>query len=151
MLQLGTILYSKGFSVAVAHTHFNSLDPSNHPNFTFLPFSDGISDSHVNPNNLMDVVSAINNNSGTPLKELLVDHMAKANEKTEKVASIIYDACLYFIDSMARKLELPAAVLRITNATNLLTHHVFPELQSKGYLPMQGIITKLNSYYYFAE
>ncbi|KAE8039177.1 hypothetical protein FH972_011615 [Carpinus fangiana] len=36
MLQLG-ILHSNGFSITVAHTQYNSPDPSNHPNFSFIP------------------------------------------------------------------------------------------------------------------
>ncbi|KAM3739890.1 hypothetical protein ACB098_08G056900 [Castanea mollissima] len=43
MLQLGTILHSKGFSITITHTEFNSPNPSNHPNFKFLPIPDGLS------------------------------------------------------------------------------------------------------------
>lgn len=140
MLQLATILHSKGFSITVAHTHFNSPDPSNHPNFTFLPFHDGLSDTHISSKNFIDITSTLNTNCVSPLKEILLQQRMKANVNHEKIACIIYDGLMYFIDAVARELKLPSIVFRTTSATNLLTYHVCAPLQSKGYFPLQGII-----------
>lgn len=147
MLQLATILHSRGFSISVAHASLNSPDPSNHPNFTFLPFFDGLSDTRISSKNLADIVLTLNAKCASPLKELLVDQLMKAKLKNEKIACIIYDASMYFIDSVARELKLPTIVLRTTCATNLLTYHASARLQCKGYLPLQGIIYYTFIYY----
>ena len=142
MFQLATILHSKGFSITIAHTHFNSPDPSNHPNFDFLPFFDGLSNTQITSKNFVDIASTLNIKCVSSLKETLVHYITKlANENHgEKIACIIYDGFLSFIDSLAKELKLPSIVFRTTSATNLLTYHVCLQLQSKGYLPLQGCI-----------
>lgn len=139
MLQLATILHSKGFSITIAHTHFNSPNPSNHPNFNFLPFFDGLSNTQITSKNFVDIASTLNIKCVSSLKETLVHYITKlANENHgEKIACIIYDGFLSFIDSLAKELNLPSIVFRTTSATNLLTYHVCLQLQSKGYLPLQ--------------
>lgn len=148
MLQLATILHSKGFSITVAHTLFNSPNPSNHPNFTFLPFFDDLSyHTHISSKNFIDITSTLNTKCVSPLKEILVDHMTKSNEK---IACIIYDGLMYFADSVARELNLPSIVFRTTSATNLLTYHACVQLQSKGYLPLQGTVYNFTLLLFFS-
>ncbi|KAG4967200.1 hypothetical protein JHK87_032851 [Glycine soja] len=61
MLQLATILHSiAGFSITIAHAHFNSPDPSNHPNFSFLPLFYGLSDTHISSKNVVDITATLN-------------------------------------------------------------------------------------------
>ena len=60
LLQLGTILHSKGFSITVAHAEFNSPNPSNLPEFVFQPLSDNTSEH--DRRNPYDFIVAINNN-----------------------------------------------------------------------------------------
>ncbi|GJV95994.1 hypothetical protein Tco_1547571 [Tanacetum coccineum] len=43
MLQLGTYLHSKGFSISIAHAEFNRPDPSKYPDFIFHPLPDKLS------------------------------------------------------------------------------------------------------------
>ncbi|XP_058762659.1 UDP-glucose iridoid glucosyltransferase-like [Vicia villosa] len=137
MLQLATILHSKGFFITIAHTHFNSPNPSNHPNFNFLPFFDGLSNTQITSKNFIDIASSLNTNCVTPLKESLVHHIAKLEKHGEKIACVIYDGFFHFIDSLAKELKLPSIVFRTTSATNILTYHVCAHLQTKGYLPLQ--------------
>lgn len=99
MLQLATILYSKGFSITVAHTHFNSPDPSNHPNFTFLPFHDGLSDTHISSKNFIDITSTLNTNCVSPLKEILLQQRTKAYVNHEKIYCMHY---LWWINVLHR-------------------------------------------------
>ncbi|KAE9593277.1 hypothetical protein Lal_00029425 [Lupinus albus] len=138
MLHLATILHSRGFSITLAHPHFNSPDPSNHPNFTFLPFFDGLAGTHISSNNLTKIVLTLNATCASPLKELLVGELMKAKVKSEKIACIIYDSSMYFADSVARELKLPTILFQTTSASNLLTYHAFARLHSKGYLPLRG-------------
>ncbi|KAL5055869.1 hypothetical protein RYX36_036551 [Vicia faba] len=137
MLQLATILHSKGFFINIAHTYFNSPNPSNHPNFNFLPFFDGLSNTQITSKNFVDIASTLNTNCASPLKETLIHHKAKLEEHDEKIACIIYDGFFHFIDSLAKELKLPSIVFRTTSATNILTYHVCAHLHAKGYLPLQ--------------
>ncbi|KAM7527724.1 hypothetical protein LguiB_031134 [Lonicera macranthoides] len=61
MLDLGTALHTKGFFITVAHTMFNSPDTSNHPDFTFLPLADNLSEHDTSPGNLLALMKTINN------------------------------------------------------------------------------------------
>ncbi|XP_027355319.1 UDP-glucose iridoid glucosyltransferase-like [Abrus precatorius] len=138
MLQLANTLQSKGFSITVAHAHFNSPDPSNHPNLLFLPLSYGLSDTHISSKNIVDISATLNTKCVSPLKEFLVDQIAKANISHEKIACVIYDGLMHSIDLVARELKLPSMVLRTTSATNVLTYyHAFVHLQRTGCLPFQ--------------
>ncbi|KAJ9173244.1 hypothetical protein P3X46_016402 [Hevea brasiliensis] len=110
MFKLGAILQSKGFSIAIAHAHFNSPNSSNHPNFTFHPISDGIS-------------------SFTPFR----DNFGQDDE----LPCIIYDGLMYSVAAVTQSLKLPSVVLRASCAANLLTHYAFPSLRKEGYLPVQ--------------
>ncbi|KAL7201616.1 hypothetical protein ACSBR1_033335 [Camellia fascicularis] len=47
MIELATALHSKGFSITIAHTLFNSPKPSNHPHLTFLRISNGLTDRNT--------------------------------------------------------------------------------------------------------
>ncbi|KAL4389256.1 hypothetical protein S245_006854 [Arachis hypogaea] len=133
MLQLATILYSKGFSITVVHTKFNSPDPTNHPDFTFVPFHDGLPNSYtVSSKNFIHISSHLNTNCVTPLKEVLVRII-----KEEKISCVIYDGLMHFIDSVARELNLPTILFRTTCATNYLSYHWLSMLQRNGYLPLQ--------------
>ncbi|CAK9147436.1 unnamed protein product [Ilex paraguariensis] len=75
VLQLGTILHSRGFSIIVAHTQHNSPNPSNHPEFIFLPISNNLSDNKTSFKNPLDFLLAINNNCKAPLEESLAQMM----------------------------------------------------------------------------
>ncbi|KAL2983791.1 hypothetical protein AAZX31_12G055800 [Glycine max] len=120
MLQLATILHSiAGFSITIAHAHFNSPDPSNHPNFCFLPLFYVLSDTHISSKNVS-----------------LVGQIERAITNHEKIACVIYDGLMYSIDSVARELQLPSIVLRTTSATNLLTYHAFVQRQSKDFMSL---------------
>ncbi|KAK7262512.1 hypothetical protein RJT34_30086 [Clitoria ternatea] len=137
MLQLATILHSKGFSITVAHAHFNSPDPSNHPNFSFLPFFYGLSNTHISSKNIVDTCATLNTKCVSPLRKLLLDQIEKANINHENIACVIYDGLMHSVDSVARELKLPSMVLRTTSTTNLLTYHTFLQLHTSGCLPLQ--------------
>nr|KYP35537.1 Cytokinin-N-glucosyltransferase 1 [Cajanus cajan] len=130
MLQLATILHSKGFSITIAHDNFNSPNPSNHPNFSFLPLFYGLSETQISSKNFVDITATLNAKCVSPLKELLVDQIEKANMNHEKIACVIYDGLMYSIESVARELKLASIILRVTCATNLLTYHAVVQRQS---------------------
>ncbi|KAI4322103.1 hypothetical protein L6164_021823 [Bauhinia variegata] len=137
MLQLASTLRLKGFSITVAHTHFNFPDPSNHPHFEFVPILDGLSDhAHISSQNFIAIASTLNTNCVSSLREFLIQ-ITKENVEHERIRCIIYDGLMYFADAVAKQLGIPTIVFRTTSATNLLTYHAFARLRSNGYLPLQ--------------
>ncbi|TKY64929.1 UDP-glucose iridoid glucosyltransferase [Spatholobus suberectus] len=126
MLRLATTLYSKGFSITVAHAHFNSPDPSKHPNLNFLPsFFCDLSVTRVTSKNVVDICATLNTECVSPVKQFLVDQIKEANKNHEKIACVIYDGLMHSIQSVARELKLPTMELKTTSATNFLTYHEF--------------------------
>lgn len=138
MLQLGAILHSKGFSITIAHTHFNSPNPSNHPNFIFLPISVGFSSFTPFRDDFIAFLSILNTNFETPLRELLTQMIQKQGQD-DKLPCIIYDGLMYCVAEITQSLKLPGIVLRTSCAANLLAYYAFPGLRNEGYLPVQGI------------
>ena len=136
MLQLGSILHSRGFSITVAHTKFNSPNPSNHPEFVFVPLSDNISERDLG--NLYDVIVAVNNNCKVPLQEYLAQKMEK-EEPHEQVTCIIFDWIMYFTESVANHLKLPSIILNTSCPSNFIAYHAILQLCAQGHLPLQGI------------
>lgn len=72
MFELASLLYSKGFSITIAHSQFNFPNPSNHPCFS---------------SNFIALLLALNDNIAMPLREILF-HQQQQNDET---LCIIYD------------------------------------------------------------
>ncbi|GAY37958.1 UDP-glycosyltransferase 76E2 [Citrus sinensis] len=131
MLQLGTILHSRGFSITVAHAQFNSPHASNHPDFTFLPLSDGSSSTPKASDDFIDFMSNINLNCRAPLQEALTRMIAKQ----EDLPCVIHDGIMHCAEAVARHLKLPSIILYTLNPTNLLTYYAYPRLLEQGHIP----------------
>ncbi|KAL7124825.1 hypothetical protein ABFS83_14G074700 [Erythranthe nasuta] len=131
MLQLGTILHSKGFSITIAHTNFNSPHPSIHPQFTFLPLPDKLDGFDTSFYNILNAVSVMNTNCEAPFEEYLVGMM----EEEELLACVIYDSIMTFVDVVALRLDIPTMVLRTTTAAYMHSHLVMFRLLAQKLLP----------------
>ncbi|KAF4377426.1 hypothetical protein G4B88_026379 [Cannabis sativa] len=136
MLQLGTILHSKGFVITVAHTKFNSPNPSQYPDFNFLEIPDGLSDLNVSSKNFVSVLSDFNITCKIPLQEALTQ-MVKTDGHLEKINSIIYDEYMYFCNDVANHLQIPSIILSTSSAANMLTYQAIPRLVKDGYIPLK--------------
>ena len=135
MIQLGSILYSKGFSITIAHTNFNSPNPQNHPHFSFLPLRDGLT-SHEIEHGVVDKLVAINNNC----KEILQQLLEKLREeKQEEITCIISDEYMYFCEEVANNLKLPSITLNTTSAATTLARPGLVQLRKEGQIPCQGM------------
>ncbi|KAK6137758.1 hypothetical protein DH2020_028510 [Rehmannia glutinosa] len=132
MLQLGTILHSRGFSIVIAHTqHFNPPNPTNHPEFTFVPLSDGLSGRDASSaGNFLEIISAINTNCKQPLEDCIM------NKLEGQVACIIYDSLMYFVDDVAHQLKLPSIFFRATTALYMQSYYAVLALEEKKMLPL---------------
>lgn len=134
MLQLGSILYEKGFSITVAHTKFNSPNPSNYPNFTFFPLSDNLHGHDTSFHNLLNAMKVMITNCKVSFEE----QMVRMVEEGEEVACVIYDNIMRFVDSAANSLKLPSIVLRTTSAAYMHSHLALFQLSDDKRLPLTG-------------
>ncbi|KAL4610711.1 hypothetical protein ACB092_08G070500 [Castanea dentata] len=136
MLQLGSILHSKGFSITITHTQFNFPNTLNHPNFNFLPIVDGFSNCNVSSVNFIDVISGFNSNCKAPLQELMAQ-MMEAKEYQDEITCIIYDEYMYFAEAVANHLKLPSIILSTSSATNTLSFHTILQLLKDSHISTQ--------------
>lgn len=141
MLELGTLLHSKGFSIIIAHTIFNSPDPCNHPEFNFLPIPDNLCDQYSGQANLMTLITTMNNNCEVPLREILAQIKNK-NEQHSPICCIIYDMIMYVSGAVADQLQLPCMILRTSGASAAAAYESLPRLHAEGYFPLQGMSFK---------
>lgn len=147
MLELGTLLHSKGFSIIIAHTIFNSPDPCNHPDFSFLPIPDNLGDQYAAPANLMTLITTMNDNCEAPMTEILAQIMNK-NEQHDQICCIIYDMIMYFSGAVADKLQLPCMILRTSSASAAAAYEHLPRLNAEGYFPLQGMSSKIQRFHF---
>ncbi|GAV78330.1 UDPGT domain-containing protein, partial [Cephalotus follicularis] len=135
MFQLGTILHSKGFSITIAHTLFNFPNPSDHPDFDFLPISDGVSKEEFTEN-FAAFVSSLNVHCEIPFQQALL-RMIQNQDSHDDLPCIIYDGLMYFAEAVAHHLKLPSINLRAFSATYFLLYHIYPRLKEEGYIPVK--------------
>ena len=137
MLQLATILHSKGFSITIIHPKFNSPNSSNYPEFTFIPISDNLPESQDSFGDILGIVSALNKNCERPLTEC-IQQMLKAEDPQDRLSCIVYDSVMHFSQSVADHLKLPGISVRTSPAATMLAFAVFPRLDEQGYISFIG-------------
>ncbi|XP_042511033.1 UDP-glycosyltransferase 76B1-like [Macadamia integrifolia] len=141
MLQLASILYSKGFSITIIHPRFISPNSYNYPHFTFIPIHDGISGIQASISDVLPLLSLLNVNCAVPLQDCLVRLLSDTNsagggEEEEPIACLISDAIMHFTQGVADSLKLPRLALRTSSIESFLAFAAFPVLRQKGYLPI---------------
>ncbi|XP_020228073.1 UDP-glycosyltransferase 76F1-like [Cajanus cajan] len=134
LLNLAEILFSRGFSITIVHTLFNSPDPSSYPHFDFHAIADGISHAEASTLDGLHLSDLINVRCKDPLEEYLA---AVLSQSKERVPCFIADASLLFIQPVCHHFKLPRLVLRTGGASSFLAFASFPLLRQKGYLPIQ--------------
>ncbi|KAI3678242.1 hypothetical protein L6452_37527 [Arctium lappa] len=134
MLQLGSVLHSKGFSITMVHTKLNSPDPSNHPEFEFLPLFDNFLAIDASAN-FTTFLEALNDNC----KMQLQHHLAQKIKQgiNDEMITIIHDNSMYFAEEVANSLNLPSIVLRSSSASYVPAFLTLPKLHAKGQLPVK--------------
>ncbi|CAK9165232.1 unnamed protein product [Ilex paraguariensis] len=135
MLQLANILHSKGFSITIIHTHFNSPNQFNYPQFTFEPISDGLSENDASTIDVLALISLLNSNCVEPFRDCLARLLSEVAE--EPFACLITDAVWYFTQAVVDSLKLPRIVIHTTSVCSFLAFAALPLLREKGYLPKQ--------------
>lgn len=142
MLQLANILYNKGLSITIIHTHLNSPNTSNYPHFTFCSISDGLSKDEASTTDYVAFMRLLNVKCVVPFQECLEKLLSNVEE--QPIACLISDAMLYFTQAVADSLKLPRIVLRTSNIASFLVFTAIPGLlREKGYYPIQGLHLQL--------
>ncbi|XVF83811.1 hypothetical protein PTKIN_Ptkin16aG0523000 [Pterospermum kingtungense] len=132
MLQLANVLYSKGFSITIIHTSYNSPNPSHNPHFTFHSIPDGRSKTEASTaDNIVDIISLLNANCAEPFRDCLAKLLSDVPEE-EPIACLISDVVWNFTDAAADSLKLPRLVFRTNNVSSFLSVAALPLLQEKG-------------------
>lgn len=137
MLQLANILYSKGFSVTIIHTRFNSPNPSIHPDFTFLSIPDGLLEHQASTKDIIALNTVLNVNCVEPFKDCLAKLLA---DEDANVACLITDVIWHFTQSVADSFEIPRLVLRTTSVWSFHLMVNLPLFRASGYLSIQGAL-----------
>ncbi|MFS7903308.1 putative cytokinin 7-beta-glucosyltransferase [Helianthus anomalus] len=138
MLQLGTYLHSKGFSITIAHPEFNPPDSSNHPDFIFLQLPDNLS-GPGNFTSFLRFLQALNDNCKPHLQEYLVRIInAKIEEYEKESVVIIYDNLMVFGGSVAVDLDLPSIIMHTSGAAFFPAYKIIPQLHQEGRFPVHG-------------
>ncbi|XP_021904244.1 UDP-glycosyltransferase 76F1-like [Carica papaya] len=133
MIQLGNLLHTRGFSITVVHTTFNSPDPSLHPHIRFHFLHENIlSQSQTD---IVAFLKVLNANCLQPLTDCLARLISDDHESP--ISCLISDAGFTFTGEAARQLKLPRLVLRTSGSTSFSVFAAFPFLREKGYLPIQ--------------
>ncbi|KAB2073816.1 hypothetical protein ERO13_A07G101100v2 [Gossypium hirsutum] len=130
MLQLASILHSKGFSITIVHPELNSPNPSNHPEFTFVSIPDKLTESQLSDKNVTGLVWSLNKNCAVPLRQCLEKILHSHNN----IAALIYDTQMYCAQTIANDLGLPAITLRTSAATTMLLYPVFSQLDEEDFM-----------------
>ncbi|KAI3678244.1 hypothetical protein L6452_37529 [Arctium lappa] len=113
-LQLATALHAKGFSIAIAHSKLNPPDPSNHPDFIFLPLSDNLSAIDVS-SSFTGFIQDLNTNCRPSFREHLIRLTSEQN-RGDKSMVVIYDHLMFFAGAVAMDLNLVAILFRSCSA-----------------------------------
>ncbi|GLT43789.1 hypothetical protein SLA2020_177200 [Shorea laevis] len=135
MMHLANILYSKGFSITIIHTNFNSPNRSNYPHFTFHFVNENLSDGEKSALDIAAIVQLLNIRCVRPFHDCLVKLLSDVSE--EPIVCLISDAICHFTHAVANELKLRRMVLRTGGATSLHVFSAFPLLKEKEYLPVR--------------
>ncbi|KAJ0525553.1 putative cytokinin 7-beta-glucosyltransferase [Helianthus annuus] len=131
MLQLASILHSKGFSITILHTRFNAPDPTNHPHFNFMPIP-GVAEEKLpvsGTDNLIRLMRYLNDEGLGPIRGCLEQLLSEDSG----VASLITDAQWFAVQTIADGLELPRIVNWTTSVSSFLSFSAVPILRQMGY------------------
>ncbi|KAE8711434.1 hypothetical protein F3Y22_tig00110293pilonHSYRG00032 [Hibiscus syriacus] len=130
MLQLATILHSKGFSITIVHPELNSPNPSDHPEIAFVSIQDKLTKSQFSLKDVASLTLILNRNCAAPLQQCITNIL----HSYDHIAAVVYDTLMFCAQTIADNLSLPGITLRTCSATTLLLFPVFPQLDEKDFI-----------------
>ncbi|XP_073126721.1 UDP-glycosyltransferase 76B1-like isoform X2 [Henckelia pumila] len=129
MIQLANILHSKGFTISIIHTHFNSPDPSKYPHLTFHFIPVGLSEDQASIHDILRALHLLNTECIGPSRECLRKLLATHDD----IQCMITDAMMYCSKDVVEDLGIHRIVLRTSSVCSFLAFATLPLLQEKGY------------------
>ncbi|XP_073306078.1 UDP-glycosyltransferase 76B1-like [Primulina huaijiensis] len=129
MIQLADILHSKGFTISIIHTQFNSPDPSKYPHFMFHLIPDGVSEDQASKHDILRVLHILN----TDCIPLFSECLGKLLSAHDDIVCMITDAMIYSSQAVAEDLGIPRIALRTSSVCSFLTFAALPGLREKGF------------------
>ncbi|XP_078156899.1 UDP-glycosyltransferase 76B1-like [Carex rostrata] len=147
MLELASLLHSRGFAITIFHTQFNSIDPTKHPSYDFISIVDGTTPDQFEQDDILSQFIVLNNNCEGPFH----DSLTKILDENKGVACLVADLHWYKMHAVAKRLGVASLVLRTGSAASLRCFITFPVLRAKGYYPLQEsqkdeLVTELPPY-----
>ncbi|KAL3521155.1 hypothetical protein ACH5RR_019304 [Cinchona calisaya] len=137
-IQLANILHSKGFSICIIHTRFNSLDHSKYPHFSFHFIPDGLLENdEFSTSDVTVLLRQLNVNCVGPFREILASLLSDNETHELPVSCLITDSIWHFTQDVADNFKLPRIAFRTTSICSFLDFHSLPLFRQKGYLPKQ--------------
>lgn len=135
MLHLASILYSRGFSITIIHTQFNSPDSSNYPHFKFCSFHEGLSESEASTSDIMSFHLALNSKYFVPFQDCLAKVLSQSDQKC---ISLIADSTWDFSKVASQGVGVPWMMFYPSSLCSFLVTAAWPILVDKGYFPIKG-------------
>ena len=138
MFQLANILFSRGFSISIIHTEFNSPNTSKYPHFSFHSIPNFLTQSQLASmaDDPIELHANLNAKCSMPFQNCLEKLLSAGS--VDPIVCLITDAMWHFSQAVADRLGVPRMVLRSSSVCSSLAWHEFPLLRQKGYLPPQG-------------
>ncbi|KAL9231400.1 hypothetical protein vseg_006632 [Gypsophila vaccaria] len=133
MLNLGNALHSKGFSVTIIQTRFNSLKPSEHPNFSFYYIEDPMSKDAAPWAGSLKTIVLLNKTCLGGFRDCFAQILADASVEKETVACLIADPLWTFVGRIADEFNIPRLALRTGGLLALILYDSLSILREKGY------------------
>ncbi|KAK8603430.1 hypothetical protein V6N13_085617 [Hibiscus sabdariffa] len=127
MLQLATILHSKGFSITIVHSELNSHDLSGHSEFAFVSIPNNLTRPQLLDGDLASFALCLNKNCAAPLRQCL-EQIVHSNSR---ITAVLYDLLLFCAQIITDDLRLPEINLHTNSATTLL---FFSQLDEKDFI-----------------
>lgn len=106
MLQIASVLYSKGFSITIIHTNLNPLNACNYPHFEFHSISASLSETEASTEDMVAILIALNAKCVVPFWDCLVKLTSISNVQEDSFACIITDPLWYFVHAVANDFKL---------------------------------------------
>lgn len=135
MLQLATLLYSKGFSITIFYAPFCLPDSPISHHFDLIPFPDSLPKPSITKE-ILKYVGSVNSICQETVLSYLPEMMKE--DRLERIACIVSDPMMYFCQSFVDQFKVPQFILRTSNANTFLASSSLPHLRQNG-LPLQGL------------
>ncbi|AED94251.1 UDP-Glycosyltransferase superfamily protein [Arabidopsis thaliana] len=129
MMQLGRAHSLKGFSITVAQTKFNYLNPSKDlADFQFITIPESLPASDLKTLGPIWFIIKLNKECEISFKKCLGQFLL---QQQEEIACVIYDEFMYFAEAAAKEFNLPKVIFSTENATAFACRSAMCKLYAK--------------------